>query len=132
MDMTGPTGLPVAFTNFNNNYVEGGFSPSGGAEINVASEAASPQPPQTTADAELAQEGATITSRSTTTVSGTTCARTLYTTSQDGDLESSVAVYCLYGQKLYKFFLSYRASDPQESQYLSSFSQVLSNVSFAQ
>jgi len=130
--MSGASGLPLAFTTFNNQYVEGGFGPTGGAEINVASETLPPPPLTNFVNAELTGEGAAVTSQSSTTVSRTTCIKTLYTTPQGATVEKNVAVYCPSGQSLYKFFLSYNTGDPNESQYLSSFDQVLGNVTFPQ
>lgn len=125
-------GGPLNFNTFNSNYIRGGIIPVGGADINVNTVQLPSPPFNNYIDIELA--GATITSRAPLTVSGVSCTQVFYTDSF-GEINPLIynneVVYCPSGKSLYRFELSYHAGDSHESQFLSSFQQVISNAQFA-
>jgi hypothetical protein len=124
-------GGPLDFTNFNGQYLHGGFAPPGGAEIDIAHEPLPPPPLDNLIDIEIAREGAAISSRSPLTVSGISCTQVCYTNNNEGTSIKHQTIYCPSGRTLYKFFLSYYSSDKNETQYIASFQRVLAGVKFA-
>ncbi len=124
-------GGPLDFTNFNGQYLHGGFAPPGGAEIDIAHELLPPPPLDNLIDIEIAREGAAITSRSPLTVPGISCTQVSYTSNNEGTLIKNETIYYPYGRTLYKFFLSYYSGDQNEIQYIASFQGVLAGVKFA-
>ena len=124
-------GGPLDFTNFNGQYLHGGFAPPGGAEIDIAHEPLPPPPLDNLIDIEIAREGAAITSRSPLTVSGISCTQVFYTNNNEGTSIKNQTVYCPSGSTLYKFFLTYYSGDQNENQYIEGFQGVLFGVKFA-
>ncbi len=124
-------GGPLNFTNFDSQYLHGGFVPPGGAEIDIANEPLPPPPLNNLIDIELANEGSTITSRSSLTVSGISCTQVFYTNNISIPMTNNETIYCPSGNKLYKFFLTYYSGDRNSSQYIASFQGVLAGVEFA-
>lgn len=124
-------GGPVSLDNFGHHYQQGGFVPPGGAAIDIT-DIPLPKPPLNNLIANELQ-GATITSTSNISVSGGACTEEFYTDSYGPSLTyKNIAVYCPHGKLLYKLYLSYRAGDDLESQFLTSFQQVLNTIQFTQ
>ncbi len=122
-------GSPLSFNNFDSRYVaEGGFPPTNGAVINVATVPLPPPPLDNLIDIEL--QGTTITARSALTVSGVSCTQVFYTDDLYSPVGKVEAIYCPSGKSLYKFFLTYLTGDPNENQYLSSFQQLVISAKF--
>jgi hypothetical protein len=123
-------GGPLAFNNFASIYAQGGVIPPNGAEIDVTS-VPLPSPPISNFIA-LELIGSSVASTSALTVSGISCSQVFYIDTFTASITyKNEAVYCPSGTTLYKFYLSYRAGDSNESQYLSSFQQLLSGAKFA-
>jgi hypothetical protein len=123
-------GGPLDYTNFSSKYVQGGILPNGGANINVTTVPLPTPPLDNYIDIQLA--GTTITSRVPLIVSGVACTEIVYSVTFYASLSySNEVIYCPSGKSLYRFELSYNAGDPNESQSLSSFQQVVSNAQFA-
>ena len=99
-------GGPLDFTNFNGQYLHGGFAPPGGAEIDIAKEPLPPPPLNNLIDIELANEGSSITSRPSLTVSGISCTQVIYTNNISIPMTNNETVYCESGNTLYKLFLT--------------------------
>lgn len=122
-------GGPISLNNFSDSYVHGGFVPPGGAAIDVIT-VALPQISITNyATNEL--QGAEIASINALNVASTQATEVFYTESFGASASySNIAVYVPIGQKLYKIYLTYHTGDPLESQFLSSFQQLLSTIQF--
>ncbi len=120
----------VSLNNFNNEYSHGGMPPAGGAEIDAASAVLPPPPLLDYISTEL--QGATL-SLTTNIYIGTNSATEVFYTDDYAPsvTTKNVAVYAPISGRLYKLFLSYRADDPAESQYLSDFEQVLGSIQFS-
>jgi hypothetical protein len=123
-------GGPIALNNFGNHYQEGGIIPAGGAEIDVTS-LHLPHPPL---DNFIANEleGATIVSSNSVVIAGSSGTEVVYTDSYTPTLTyKNIAVYVPHAGLLYKFYLSYRAGDSLEGQFVTAFQQILSSIQFA-
>lgn len=118
---------PLSLNNFGNSYDAGGVIPQGGAAIDVT-RIPKPNPPFSDFIA-IELQDATNLSTAPITVSGVSCTRASYTDVYSATLTySNVATYCPSGQFLYKFYLSHRSGDPNSSQYLTSYNQVLNSA----
>ena len=117
-------GGPIALTNFSS-YLRGGIIPNGGAEIEITHVPAGTQSLADTARNELGGNGVPQ------FVDGQAALRTDYIDEfAPGLTYESVAVYVANGSSLYKFFLSYRAGDPQKEKFVSNFDHVVASARF--
>jgi hypothetical protein len=117
-------GGPIALRNFSE-YLRGGIIPEGGAEIEITHVPQDAQSLAETAREELGFTGAPQ------AVDGQPGLRIFYADEFAPGLNyESVAVYVAHANLLYKFFLSYRASDPQKEKYVSSFDEIVSSARF--
>ena len=122
-------GGPVSLNNFGSAAQEGGVLPPGGSEIDITSVPLPSIPLQIFIAREL--QGATISATKQITVSGDSCTEKSYSEVFTPTLTyGNVSVYCPHGELLYKLYLSYRAGDPLESQFLASFQNILDTIHF--
>ena len=122
---------PLALDNFQHAFRRGGLVPQGGASIDVSSV---PLPSGSVQD-EMTRElkGVEGLRFSNTSVEGNSATTAKYQDSYPGGLTfSNIAVFVPRGNLLYKFFLTYNASDPQASSYITAFQKVLNSANFAQ
>lgn len=123
-------GGPVAFNNFDNAYLHGGFLPDGGMQIIIAESAAPPPPLDNFIDVELHDAGATAVTRGAIMVGGQSCTKVEYEQDDGVSGTKNQVAYCQTGAILRKFILSFNKGDSKESQYLAAFGEVLGNVVF--
>jgi hypothetical protein len=120
---------PISLNNFASHYSEGGIVPAGGAVIDVTSISL----PSGSLSDFIANElaGATVASITTITVAGSSATQVVYSDSYSNLLTlNEIAVYVPHGKLLYKIYLSYRAGDPSQSVFLTSFQQILASFQF--
>jgi hypothetical protein len=118
-------GGSLNFNNFNNNYVRGGFTPTGGAQMAISSAPLPSMPLIDYIKSEL--PGTTFSSRTLTAASGVSCTQVAY-----ADVEKSVVTYCPSADFLFRFALRYRANDSaSEQRFLSTFQQVIDAAKLA-
>lgn len=124
-------GGPISLDNFGHQYLHGGITPPGGAEIVITSVRLPPPPLMNLITHENQGQGISITSTSRITVSGSAATEVFSTDTFTFTLPfKRIAVYAPHNDLLFKLYLTYRAGDPFESQFLASFQQVLSSVQF--
>jgi hypothetical protein len=122
---------PISFDNFEHEYLNGGIIPMGGAEIDITNT----KYYGALTDLIKTETGGAAYTTKTVSVDGISCTEAFFAESYaPGYPSSNVSVYCPDSANglLYKIYLSYRASDPKGSQYLSTFNQVLDSIKFTQ
>jgi hypothetical protein len=118
--------LPISIDNFNHTYVSGGAVPLGGAEIDVTTTTIGTTI-ENFAAGQLSSAKNIVTSN--ISVGGILCSEYSYTNTYNSTLNSkNIAVYCERGTKLYEFYLSYRADDPNGAQFPTIFAQFLAKA----
>jgi len=127
LDLNGP----IALNTFSNAYGEGGIIPNGGAEIDITTIPLPTQPLSGFIAKELVD--AVIESTTAVTVIGETATQVTYIDTYTPGLSyKNVAIYFPHGTLLYKLYLSYRAGDPAEPQFLAEFQQVVNSLQLTQ
>src|SRR5262249_15619766 len=117
-------GGPIALRNFSA-YLRGGIIPGGGAEIEITHVPQSTQPLDAIVKSELGIEG------TPQAVDGQAAVRAFYVDDFAPGLSyESIAVYSFHDNLLYKFFLSYRAGDPQKQNFINNFDEVIASTHF--
>lgn len=120
-------GGPLSLNTFHSAYLEGGIIPVGGAEVDFTRVPLPSQPLPDVIAKEL--QGTTIESTDAISISGSSGTRISYTASFTPSLVyKNVAVYVPRGAFLYKFYLTYQAGNPLESQLLTTFQEMLTTV----
>jgi hypothetical protein len=119
-------GGPLNFNNFNSNYIRGGFTPMGGAQIEISSKPL-PSAPLIDYIKRGVPENNKYVFSTLTTASGASCIQVTYS-----DAEKSELVYCPLDSTLFTFSLRYQADDPmRERSFLSTFRQVIDGAKLA-
>jgi hypothetical protein len=119
-------GGSLNFNNFDSMYEQGGFAPAGGIEIDITNVPMPPPPLLNLIDLEL--QGATITSIATLKLPNANCTQVFYDDLGANPPTKNEAVYCPSQNLLYKFYLTYDSSDPNQSQILTTFSGVINGA----
>ncbi len=119
-------GGPISLNNFNSKYLSGGILPPGGAEIEVPR----PEPPPSALGDLVREEtqGASAVVSKEFSLAGGDAIRVAY---QDafGTLQyANIACYTVRGGKLYKFYLSHHAGDPNASNFAKAFDQLVATT----
>ena len=108
----------------------GGIVPPGGAEIDITRVPLGTRAPGDVLQTDLGSEVA-VRTRDSYAVGGHDGVRAVYREEFSPALAyDNAAVYVPNGDQLYKFFISYRANDPQAKQFLASFERILRSVQF--
>ena len=117
---------PFVMTTFGGKYINNDVIPPGGAEIDIATTTVYGNL-QAIMQTELMT--ATNITTSAVAVDGTSCAEASYHNTYSGGVASKdIAVYCVRGNELWKFYLSYRADDPAGSTHVADFNSVLASM----
>lgn len=127
---TTDAGGPIALDNFSHKYLSGGILPLGGAEIDVTR--AEPAPAALGDFVNEETRGSSSVTTSEISLPAGEGIRVSYRDDFNSLQYANTAVYLVHSGKLYKFYLSHIAGDPNAAAYAKAFDQIVANTRLPQ